>query len=188
MVMTPAVGVSSPAMSRSVVDFPQPEGPSKAASRPDSTANETPATAASLPQINALMSDYMVRELGMSLDQADVLRRDYWLRYGTTVQGLMRHHGVRAAHFLHHTHLLPGLEGRVHGHARRRRVSGDALGRPAGGDRSDAAVVERGAHGRGDVWRLGSWARSDVGAAPRTRRTPSSSPRSTPFSSLLTYF
>lgn len=75
------------------------------------------ATSASLPQINALMSDYMVRELGMSLAQADVLRRDYWLRYGTTVQGLVRHHGVRADHFLHHTHLLPGLEGRVHGHA-----------------------------------------------------------------------
>jgi putative hydrolase of the HAD superfamily len=28
-----------------------------------------------------------------------------------------RHHGVDAAHFLHDTHLLPGLEDRVHGHA-----------------------------------------------------------------------
>ena len=30
---------------------------------------------------------------------------------------MVRHHGVKAAHFLHHTHILPGLEGRVHGHA-----------------------------------------------------------------------
>jgi putative hydrolase of the HAD superfamily len=29
----------------------------------------------------------------------------------------MRHHGVRAAHFLQQTHLLPGLEERLHSHA-----------------------------------------------------------------------
>ena len=27
----------------------------------------------------------------------------------------MRHHGIQSAHFLHHTHLLPGLEERVRG-------------------------------------------------------------------------
>ncbi len=31
--------------------------------------------------------------------------------------GLVKHHGVDAAHFLHHTHLLPGLEAAVRGHA-----------------------------------------------------------------------
>ena len=29
----------------------------------------------------------------------------------------MKHHAVDAAHFLHHTHLLPGLEAAVRGHA-----------------------------------------------------------------------
>jgi putative hydrolase of the HAD superfamily len=29
----------------------------------------------------------------------------------------VRHHDVKAAHFLHHTHQLPGLEDRVRGHA-----------------------------------------------------------------------
>ena len=49
--------------------------------------------------------------------ESDALRRRYWLKYGATLLGLVRHHGVKPAHFLHHTHLLPGLEQRVRGHA-----------------------------------------------------------------------
>ncbi len=67
--------------------------------------------------INLGMTEYLVRELGLARDAADALRHDYWRRYGATLLGVVRHHGVEAAHFLHHTHLLPGLEGRVHGHA-----------------------------------------------------------------------
>ena len=66
--------------------------------------------------INGAMTEYIVRELSMSPPQADALRRTYWLRYGATLLGLVRHHGVRSEHFLHHTHLLPGLEDAVHGH------------------------------------------------------------------------
>lgn len=66
--------------------------------------------------INGAMTEYIVRELSMSPPQADALRRTYWLRYGATLLGLVRHHGVRAEHFLHHTHVLPGLEELVHGH------------------------------------------------------------------------
>ena len=66
--------------------------------------------------INLGMTDYIERELGVSRDEADRLRRLYWLRYGATLIGLVRHHGVQAAHFLHDTHRLPGLEQRVHGH------------------------------------------------------------------------
>jgi hypothetical protein len=44
------------------------------------------------------------------------LRRRYWQRYGATLLGLVRHHGVKAAHFLHQTHRLPGLEQRLRGH------------------------------------------------------------------------
>jgi len=74
------------------------------------------ASHAAFGHINQLMTAYMVSELGMSAAEADALRRDYRHRYGATLLGLMRHHGVKAAHFLHHTHLLPGLEARVHGH------------------------------------------------------------------------
>jgi putative hydrolase of the HAD superfamily len=66
--------------------------------------------------IDRAMTDYIVRELEVSADHADHLRRHYWLRYGATLLGLVRHHGVRADHFLHHTHVLPGLEELVHGH------------------------------------------------------------------------
>ena len=67
--------------------------------------------------IDRAMTEYIVAELGVDADTADRLRRHYWLRYGATLLGLVRHHGVSAAHFLHHTHLLPGLEESVHGHA-----------------------------------------------------------------------
>src|SRR2546426_8969171 len=40
MRMRPALTCSSPAISRSVVDLPQPEGPSKTASVPTPTSNE----------------------------------------------------------------------------------------------------------------------------------------------------
>jgi putative hydrolase of the HAD superfamily len=74
------------------------------------------ATHAAMPGINAGMTDYIVEFLGVDRDVADDLRRQYWRRYGATLLGLVRHHGVRPSHFLHHTHRLPGLETRVRGH------------------------------------------------------------------------
>lgn len=75
------------------------------------------ASHAAMPQMTRAMTDYMVQELDIHRDEVDALRRRYWQRYGATLLGLVRHHGVRVDHFLHQTHLLPGLEGRVHGHA-----------------------------------------------------------------------
>jgi putative hydrolase of the HAD superfamily len=70
------------------------------------------------------MTDYIERELGVSRDDAHVLRTRYWQRYGATLLGLMRHHGVSAPHFLHDTHRLPGLEQRVQApHADRRALA-----------------------------------------------------------------
>lgn len=66
--------------------------------------------------INERMTAYIEHELGLSNADADALRRRYWQRYGATLLGLVRHHGVKAHHFLHQTHLLPGLEERVRGH------------------------------------------------------------------------
>ncbi len=73
------------------------------------------ASAAAFAGINEGMTAYIERELALDRAAADALRRHYWLRYGATLLGLVRHHGVNAAHFLHHVHLLPGLEQRVQG-------------------------------------------------------------------------
>jgi len=62
------------------------------------------------------MGEFTVRELGVDEAEAQRLNHHYWHRYGATLLGLMRHHGVRAAHFLADTHHLPGLEARVSGH------------------------------------------------------------------------
>ena len=75
------------------------------------------ASASAFRDVNASMTDYIVEHLAIDVPQADALRRDYWLRYGATLLGLVRHHGVAGAHFLQQTHRLPGLEQRVHGHA-----------------------------------------------------------------------
>jgi len=71
---------------------------------------------ASMPGLAVSFGEYIERELGLSRAESDALRRRYWLRYGATLLGLVKHHGVSAAHFLHHTHLLPGLEQAIRGH------------------------------------------------------------------------
>jgi putative hydrolase of the HAD superfamily len=67
--------------------------------------------------LDASMNAYIERELAVDAAQADHLRRHYWRRYGATLLGLERHHGVRAEHFLEHTHRLPELESRLRGNA-----------------------------------------------------------------------
>ena len=62
---------------------------------------------------NQAMTDYIAAHLGLAHDDAAALRQHYWHRYGATLPGLVRHHGVQAGHFLHQTHLLPGLEERL---------------------------------------------------------------------------
>jgi len=74
------------------------------------------ANTASMPQIRDAMGDYIEQHLGLARAEAEALRNRHWHRYGATLLGLVKHQGVDAAHFLHHTHLLPGLESRVRGH------------------------------------------------------------------------
>lgn len=74
------------------------------------------ATHASMPQIRDAMGDYIQQHLGLPRAEAEALRNRHWHRYGATLLGLVKHQGVDAAHFLHHTHALPGLEARVRGH------------------------------------------------------------------------
>jgi putative hydrolase of the HAD superfamily len=61
------------------------------------------------PHINRAMTAYLQRHLDLDEAAAGKLRRDYWLRYGATLLGLIRHHGTDPAHFLWHTHQFPDL-------------------------------------------------------------------------------
>jgi putative hydrolase of the HAD superfamily len=76
------------------------------------------ASSAVFADVNRSMTGYIAEHLALGVEAADDLRRHYWLRYGATLLGLVRHHRVSAAHFLAHAHALPGLEARVrsHGH------------------------------------------------------------------------
>jgi len=79
-------------------------------------------------ELHVAMGDYIGTHLGLSTEAASILRRRYWLRYGATLLGLVRHNEVSAAHFLEETHRLPGLEQRLrtssHDRAALRRLAG----------------------------------------------------------------
>jgi putative hydrolase of the HAD superfamily len=63
-----------------------------------------------LPHINRSMTEYLQAHLDLDEQAAVELRRRYWLRYGATLLGLMRHHATDPRHFLWHTHQLPDLD------------------------------------------------------------------------------
>jgi putative hydrolase of the HAD superfamily len=62
---------------------------------------------------NQAMTEYIATHLRMPEPEASALRQHYWEHYGATMLGLVRHHGVKASHFLEETHRLPGLEARL---------------------------------------------------------------------------
>src|SRR5690606_21560653 len=76
-------------------------------------------------------------------DEADRLRLHYWRRYGATLLGLERHHGVRAAHYLEHTHRLPGLERLLRGNAHDRAALARLPGRKIVLTNAPAAYARR---------------------------------------------
>ncbi len=63
-------------------------------------------------QIDARMRDYIAGLLRITPDEAFVLQKDYYRRYGTSLRGLMIEHGIDAHAFLDHVHEvdLTGLE------------------------------------------------------------------------------
>lgn len=75
------------------------------------------ATHAAFGMLNQSFTDYIGRHLQLPHAEANELRQQYYRRYGATLLGLERHHGIDAAHFLEETHRLPGLEQRVRAHA-----------------------------------------------------------------------
>ena len=72
------------------------------------------ASHAIFPAIMSNMNAYMAQVLGdgvtpASEEQVNAARTLYWRRYGATLLGLVKHHGVRAEHFLQETHTMERL-------------------------------------------------------------------------------
>lgn len=65
-----------------------------------------PAEARLFDQIEAHMTAYIVERLGVDAEEARRLRRDYWAAHGTTLAGLMEHHGIEPEEFLDRVHRL----------------------------------------------------------------------------------
>lgn len=80
------------------------------------------------PRINRAMTSFIIRELAVDEAEANRLRMDYWARYGATLTGLVKHHGVDPHHFLNDTHHFPDLASVLH----HDRATGHLLGRLRG--------------------------------------------------------
>ncbi len=57
-------------------------------------------------QIDRRMTDFVMRTLNLSRSEADFLRKRYWRDYGTTLAGLMMHHGIDPAPYLVEVHAI----------------------------------------------------------------------------------
>ncbi|MBF9059763.1 pyrimidine 5'-nucleotidase [Rhodobacterales bacterium HKCCSP123] len=57
-------------------------------------------------QINVRMTDWVMRVLGVDRAEADALRHRYWRDHGTTLAGLMRHHGIDPGPYLEEVHQI----------------------------------------------------------------------------------
>ena len=55
-------------------------------------------------QIQVKMTEWVMAELGVDRATADAVRAEYWLRYGTTLAGLMEEHGIDPDPYLEAVH------------------------------------------------------------------------------------
>jgi len=65
------------------------------------------------PSMHEQINAYLRRNFGVDEAGANAMRQDFWRRYGTTLRGLMRHHGTDPRRFLAETHVFPELAGMV---------------------------------------------------------------------------
>jgi putative hydrolase of the HAD superfamily len=61
------------------------------------------------PLMNAEMTAFIERHLGVGREEANRIRAQFWHRYGATLLGLMHEHGVDATQFLRETHAFAHL-------------------------------------------------------------------------------
>lgn len=76
------------------------------------------ASHAFFPAINDNMNRFIARALGVDGVDADVatvdaVRTEYWVRYGATLLGMVKHHGVRAEDFLREAHRFDDLHSMI---------------------------------------------------------------------------
>ena len=57
-------------------------------------------------QVDARIRDFVADYLKVTPEQAFLIQKDYYKRYGTTMRGLMTEHGLRADDYLHYVHLI----------------------------------------------------------------------------------
>ncbi|MEW6687931.1 MAG: pyrimidine 5'-nucleotidase [Pseudomonadota bacterium] len=67
------------------------------------------------PSMHAQMNAYLRRHFDLDEEGANRMRRFFWERYGTTLKGLVRHHGHDPGHFIRETHRFADLPGMVVG-------------------------------------------------------------------------
>jgi putative hydrolase of the HAD superfamily len=61
------------------------------------------------PSMHLQINAWLKRNLGLEEEGANRLRLGYWRRYGTTLRGLMNHHGTDPREFLWETHQFPDI-------------------------------------------------------------------------------
>jgi putative hydrolase of the HAD superfamily len=61
------------------------------------------------PAMHRQINEYLQRTFGVDAPGADAIREKFWRTYGTTLNGLMRHHGADPRRFLRETHVFPEL-------------------------------------------------------------------------------
>ena len=61
------------------------------------------------PSMHAQIGEFVKRAFGVDDARADEMRRRFWTLYGTTLKGLMRHHGTDPRKYLWETHQFPEL-------------------------------------------------------------------------------
>jgi putative hydrolase of the HAD superfamily len=61
------------------------------------------------PSMHDQINAYLRRKFGVDEAGANAMREHFWRTYGTTLDGLMRHHGVHPREFLAETHVFPEL-------------------------------------------------------------------------------
>lgn len=81
-------------------------------------------------EIDRRMGAAVAQALDIPADEADIVRRRYWKRYGATAIGLARHHGVNLQRFLatcHHFDVAPLVHAETGLKARLRKLPGTRI-------------------------------------------------------------
>ncbi|BAI81106.1 pyrimidine 5'-nucleotidase [Deferribacter desulfuricans SSM1] len=57
-----------------------------------------------LKEVDKKINEFMVFKVGISSDDVDSLRREYWDKYGTTLNGLIKHFNINPHEYLEFVH------------------------------------------------------------------------------------